>query len=332
MTIQEMKKRKTELGYTNEQIAELSGVPLGTVQKVFGGTTASPRYDTIQKLERILRPEFLRPLELQRTPAPSAAADHSAGAVPDRSADRSADVLMETPAAYSVVQHQSTWHAKEPGDGDGISGSSSLSSGSSFREAAAPYGGKRQGNYTAADYYALPGHRRTELIDGAFFVMEAPSVPHQLLLSILSCELRSYVKMSGGSCAVLSAPCAVQLNRDDRTVVEPDVMVVCDRGRLNRRGCFGAPDFIIEVLSPQTKRKDMTIKTEKYSAAGVREYWLVDPDSRRILVYDFEHNAFPRIYGFDSKIPVAIWEGALEIDFASISAEIACFYEEEDKK
>ena len=123
------------------------------------------------------------------------------------------------------------------------------------------------------------------------------------------------------------APVDVQLNCDNRTMVEPDVIVVCNRDKIIRRCVYGAPDFIVEVLSPSTKKKDLTIKLNKYTEAGVKEYWLVDPDAKRVMVYRFEEDVVLNIYGFDSKVPVGIFDGKCEIDFAELYKQIAFLYE-----
>ena len=116
---------------------------------------------------------------------------------------------------------------------------------------------------------------------------------------------------------------AVQFCRADqldanKTIVEPDVMIVCDRDKLYKNRIYGAPDFILEVLSKSTRRRDMVIKLQKYANAGVKEYWMVDIEGRRVFVYIFDEENYPVIYGFDSKVPVYIWGGQCEIDFSEV--------------
>ncbi len=258
MTVAEMKRKKQELGYTNEMIAELSGVPLGTVQKIFAGVTDSPRYDTLQALEKAFR-------------------------------DNLPDMLKEP-----VLGYQS----------------------------------KRQREYTLRDYYELPEECRVELIDGKFYDMAAPSTIHQALSLAIGQKISGYIMGKKGKCVPFTAPVDVQLDCDDRTMVQPDVLVVCDRSKIIRRCVYGAPDFIIEILSASTRKKDMTLKLTKYAEAGVCEYWLVDPDKRKIIVYDLENEEIPAIYGFDAKVPVGIFDGECEIDFAEIYEYISFLYEE----
>ena len=116
---------------------------------------------------------------------------------------------------------------------------------------------------------------------------------------------------------MIPSPVDVQLDCDEKTMVQPDVVVVlCDRSKVIRRCIYGAPDLVVrDTLSPSTRQKDVTIKLNKYIAAGVREYWIIDPDQCQVLVYDFSAAIYPVIYGFDAKIPVAIWDGDCVIDF-----------------
>lgn len=257
MTIQEMKERKRELGYTYAQISALSGVPLGTVQKIFNGSTSSPRYDTLRALEQVLR------------------------------------------------------GSSEP----------------LIREASTPYMAKEQGEYTLEDYYKLPDDPRMELIDGVLYDMTAPTSGHQLIIGFIYAQLFNHVATHKGSCLPMVSPVDVQLDCDDKTMVEPDLLIVCDRDKVIDRCVYGAPDFIIEVLSRSTKKKDAVIKLNKYLNAGVREYWMIDPMKKKVIVYDFEHDEYPVLYGFDAKVPVQIWDGECVIDFQELYEHIRFLYE-----
>ena len=144
---------------------------------------------------------------------------------------------------------------------------------------------------------------------------------------ILYLLFAQFVQGQKGPCKVIVSPFDVQLDRDDRTMVEPDLMVICDRDKIQMRCCYGAPDMVIEIVSPSSRRKDLILKTQKYMDAGVREYWVIDPDNRQILVYDFAHERYPVIYGFGDTVPVGIWDGRLEVDFNLVSEEIAYLYE-----
>ena len=119
-----------------------------------------------------------------------------------------------------------------------------------------------------------------------------------------------------GTCEVNLAPFAVFLDENDKTYVEPDISVVCDENKLDDKGCNGAPDWIIEIVSPGSRRMDYGIKLFKYRSAGVREYWIVDPEKQRIIVYDLEHDDVEE-YTFEDKIKVRIYD-ELWIDFKNL--------------
>ncbi len=251
MTIQEMNERKKELGYSYEKIAELSGVPVGTVQKVLGGITKTPRYDTLYALEKVLSP-------------------------------------------YQSLM---------------------------VRESVAVYGEKKQGEYTVEDYFALPDERRVELIDGVIYDMTSPNLIHQTISAEIFARIREFIRKKKGKCLPGVAPWDVQLDCDNKTMVQPDVYVICDKSKVVDGRLFGAPDFIAEILSPSTAKKDTGIKAAKYAAAGVREYWIVDSRRERIIVYILNEEGYYDIslYTFEDEIPVFIFHNECKIDFKEIS-------------
>ncbi len=161
--------------------------------------------------------------------------------------------------------------------------------------------------YTIDDIYALPEGQRAELIDGQMYMMAPPKRIHQKLITELVSLIHRHIKSHDGSCEIYPAPFAVFLNKDSQNYVEPDISVVCDKTKLDDNGCHGAPDWIIEIISPSTSRMDYGIKLFKYRTAGVREYWIVNPSTRTVNVYDFEHDAGTTQYTFDDEIPVCIY-------------------------
>ncbi len=171
--------------------------------------------------------------------------------------------------------------------------------------------------YTIDDIYALPEGQRAELIDGKIYMMAPPNTIHQNLVSGFTITIGSHIKSKGGSCKVIPAPFAVFLNKDDRNYVEPDISVVCDKNKLDDRGCNGAPDWVIEVVSPSTSRVDYGVKLFKYRSAGVREYWIVNPMKKTVTVFDMEKEEKSNQYDFDDTIPSCIYED-LKINITSL--------------
>ena len=166
----------------------------------------------------------------------------------------------------------------------------------------------KSNNYTIEDIYALPDGQRAELIEGQIYDMAPPCYLHQKLVMELSATIRDYIKFHGGSCEVLPAPFAVFLNQDDHNYVEPDISVICDPNRINDRGYNGAPDFIIEIVSPSSQRMDYLTKLFKYRTAGVREYWIVNPMKETVQTYLFGDIEDFNQYSFDDEIPVGIYD------------------------
>ena len=131
--------------------------------------------------------------------------------------------------------------------------------------------------YTIDDIYALPDGERAELIDGQIYMMAPPNTRHQVIVGELYATIRNYIKSKSGSCKPYVSPFAVFLNEDNKNYVEPDLTVVCSPDKVDEKGCHGAPDWVIEVVSPATQSKDYGIKLFKYRMAGVREYWIINP-------------------------------------------------------
>ena len=171
--------------------------------------------------------------------------------------------------------------------------------------------------YTSKDYWNLPEDRRAELIDGQLYDMAPPSRVHQKLISQFTLALGQYIRDHHGTCEVYPAPFAVNIDAKDKDWVEPDISVICDLSKLNDRGCSGAPDLVIEIVSPSSRRMDYSTKNALYSEADVREYWIVDPEKERTTVYHYEEDAAPTIYAFSQAIPVGIFEG-LSINIAEL--------------
>lgn len=260
MTIEEMKKYKRIKGYTNAQVADLSGVPLGTVQKIFAGKTTTPRYATLLALESVFK---------------------------DMEENR--DALREA-LIYTA-------HAK-------------------------------QGEYTIEDYYALPQEHRAELIDGVLYDMSSPTFVHQQIAGEVYLQISNFIRGNKGQCLPVISPIDVRLDCDNKTMVQPDVLILCDRSKIQKWGIMGAPDFVLEVLSLSSKRKDCIKKLDKYMEAGVREYWMIDPHQKKLIIYWFEKEVYPVICGLDGEVDVGIYQGQLKINLRAVRDIIAAYPDE----
>jgi len=183
-------------------------------------------------------------------------------------------------------------------------------------------GKKRQGEYTLEDYHNMPEDRRAELIDGVIYDMASPSPLHQMIAGMVYARILAFIEKNKGDCIPFIAPADVQLDCDDRTMVQPDVFILCKQDRLRRFGICGAPDFVLEILSGSTRKKDMTVKLTKYMEAGVKEYWVIDPEKRLLIVYIGEEEGIPRLYPLQGDVGMNLYDGNLRIDLNEINGLI----------
>lgn len=171
---------------------------------------------------------------------------------------------------------------------------------------------------TMEQYEAMPEEKRAEVFDGIIYDMASPSQIHQTLSMELSNILYNYIKNKKGACQVFSAPFDVKLSDNPLTIVQPDIMVICDKDKLDEKRCNGAPDFIIEIVSSGNPADDYIRKLYYYKNYGVREYWIVDPRRKTITVNYFEENMLNIQYSFEATIKVNIYDD-LFINFAEIA-------------
>lgn len=311
MTIEQMRKYKRELGYTNEMIAEKSGVPLGTVQKVFSGATKAPRRGTLEAISRVLTEEKAelgydnRGFAIQST-------EKNTGSV---------RIVSEPMAVYGRKKEDTV--SEEHSRLSGLAGRyrQTLSGFRRERE-----GEHTEGEYTKEDYYALPDEWRAELIDGTFYDMASPGKLHQGVLLGISVQLDQCMEGNRDTCFLYLAPCDVELGEDGRTVVQPDLYIHCDRDKETNEPHHGAPDFILEVMSPSNPQHDLWTKQGLYKRHGVREYWIVDPVGKKVLVFDFENALLPTSYTFDETVPVLISQGKCHVDFTKVYERVKHLY------
>ena len=180
--------------------------------------------------------------------------------------------------------------------------------------------------YTYYDYLNFPNDEFVEIIDGKIFAMSpAPSRIHQELIMEISAELRNYIKSNKEQCKVYPAPFDVVLinenenENDSKNIVQPDISVICDKNKLNDKGCFGSPDMIVKIVSKFNPGNDYVKKLYLYEKYKVKEYWIVNPMKKNILVYTLTESGYnqPDLYTFNDKIKVNIFNN-LEIDFNGI--------------
>ena len=167
--------------------------------------------------------------------------------------------------------------------------------------------------FVYSDYASWDDENRYELIDGRAYMMSAPSVTHQRVLGELHRQFANF--LVGKTCEVFLAPFDVCLNAkgdDDDTVVQPDIVVICDQSKLDRKRCNGAPDMVIEIVSPSSSRHDRMTKLNKYLQTGVREYWIADPDDNGVVVYILENGKYvATAYEGVASIPVTVLDGCI---------------------
>ncbi|MCI9174704.1 MAG: Uma2 family endonuclease [Lachnospiraceae bacterium] len=162
--------------------------------------------------------------------------------------------------------------------------------------------------HTIEDIYTLPDGIRAELIEGRIYYMAPPNTRHQKIVSDLHYQIKDFIRKNNGECEVFPAPFAVFLNKDDTNYVEPDLTIICDENKITDKGCNGAPDWVIEIVSPSSRAMDYFTKLFKYRASGVREYWIVDPIKEMVMAYRFEKETMEQ-YSFGEDVPAGIYEG-----------------------
>jgi Uma2 family endonuclease len=163
--------------------------------------------------------------------------------------------------------------------------------------------------FTYADYLGWEGPERYEIINGEAFMMASPTVEHQAIVVEILAQLAAFLR--GKPCQVLTAPLDVRLfpeeDRSDDTVVQPDILVVCDKSKLSKGSVDGPPDLVIEILSPSNTQKQMFLKFESYLNAGVREYWVLDPEEKKVQVHVLREGRYiSSVYKKDAAVPVSV--------------------------
>jgi Uma2 family endonuclease len=190
-------------------------------------------------------------------------------------------------------------------------------------------------HWTYADYLTWPVDERWEIIDGTAYpwhgthaMSPGPATHHQSVSFEIARQFGNYLK--GKKCRAFAAPLDVCFSEREgltdekiETVVQPDLMVVCDTSKLGEKGCSGAPDLVIEITSPSTGSKDLTLKFDLYQRHGVKEYWIIQPAEQTVMVFKIAEDGLygkPERYGGDDKVSVPLL-GDLVIDLKEVFAE-----------
>ncbi len=250
MNISDLRQLKKEAAMTNAEIAELSGIPFSTVNKIFSGATENPRYATLLAIEEVLTKKQKLPFtydEFRQEPC----------------------LVRETASSYCYTA--------------------------------------RKYDYTDID--ALSEGTHAELIDGKLYLLATPNRIHQYLVGELYFSFKVHIRANKGNCHVYISPFAVRLFADDSTHVEPDLVVICDKNKLTEKGCNGAPDIAVEIISPSNAKHDYITKLAKYQKAGVREYWIINPETSKTLVMNFENSENTGEYDFEETVTSGVLEG-----------------------
>lgn len=262
MTREELIRRKKGKALTVKELSRLSGVPVGTINKIITGETEKPRPDTMKALEAVLLPKY----------------------------------------DWSISASE---RLAEPGS-DGLS--------------------FRQNEYTVYDLEHLPSGMRAELTDGRLYIMEAPSICHQKAAEFIRDRVESHIREKGGKCLTVLSP-GVREEENEKDFFIPDFAVVCDPGKVKGAYIVGAPDFILEVVSPSSARRDKLTKADRYERMGVREYWILDTLHRQLITYDYQGEVTLRVQGLSGKTGLSLFGGRPEIDLDELRKIIEMFSE-----
>ena len=281
MTREEIIELKEKRGYSVAQLSQYSGVPEGTIRKIITGESKNPRVATLNAIEKVL--------------------------IGDENVYTGKSYQYDSQASVSFVCE---------GEAEYNAGSTALNHMQGQQSTVSKV--KKQGEYTVEDYMALPDGDRKELIDGVFYDMATPLFIHQEVVGYMFFEIKSFINANKGKCRVVVAPSAVQLDCDNKTMVEPDIYIVCNPDKVKKFGNYGAPDFVLEVLSDSTRNKDLKIKSFKYMNAGVREIWYIDLKTRTLITYYEGDDYLPAVHQLEGTLGLAIYDGRLEINLAEL--------------
>lgn len=290
MTLEEIRKRKWELHLTNEELAQQSGVPLSTVRKVLGGSTASPRYGTLKALEDALfAGEAAKEDHKPSRPFSPDVPEDSLKSAPE-SGERSSQEKSES----SRPKDASSQNSPDPENPEDPV----------FRE--------KEPQSPPEDLSGDLSHLPSDL----------HSLRRQILSGDLYAALKCHVRAHSLPYSVIPAPARIQISpSDEKTILVPDLSVLRQPVSLKEGRILGSPDLVIEILSPRNWRSVLNRRAILYERSGVREFWAVSPDQEAVTVMDFDRDSY-RIYRFEDTVPVGILP-PLGIDFREIRKDLS---------
>ncbi len=295
MTVEELKARKKKLKLTTKELAYRADLPVGTVSKIFTGETKNPSFLTIEKLDAALEKEE----KLARLQAYEAAMTQYFKEHPEDAGNQ-----KKFEAIYRSRLHlnnEPICYAKPMDDDLEIRDNLAL----------------QLRPMIASDLTDLGEKKAYQLIDGQLIVAEMAGVSHQRMVRHIGRQIDQFISDNGGGCEVFDVGVNVYLDADEFTLVIPDIAVVCNPSVINDKGVWGAPDWIIEVVSASTRKIDYHKKLHKYMDSGVREYWIVDIDRQMVTVCVNGEPMQVIIYGFNQGVPVTIYDKKLIIKVES---------------
>ncbi len=293
MDVKELKERKKALRLTTAQLACLAELPVSTVSKIMTGETKKPSYITIEKIDKALaREEMLARVRVYVDELLAYVREHPGEQVDQIGFEkeyRKRHNLNNAPLPYAITMAH----------GERFDGSLALSG---------------DGRVTSRILSDIGEDRRIELIDGHLIINEMPGLAHQMMVQNLGKIIDRFIDENNGKCLLFSVGVNVRLDEDDYTVVIPDITVLCDKSKLEEKGIAGAPDWVIEVVSPSTRGLDYKTKMHKYMNAGVREYWIIDLEKEKVVTYIEGEPMMVYVYEFSDEVPVYIYDGKLKIN------------------
>lgn len=305
MDVKELKERKKALKLTTIELAKKAGLPYGTVSKIMTGETQNPTMATLELLDNALSHE-------EMVARVSAYKEELLAYIQKHLDEKIDQIKFEKEyRAEHNLDDAPIPYAKPRKDGGSISSSNGN---------LALFGDKRVTEEILAQFGE---DRNVELIDGHIIVNEAPGMDHQMVVQNLGYVIHDFIRANKGKCVLYSVGVNVRLDEDDYTVVIPDIVVLCDKSRMNRKCIIGAPDWVIEVTSPSTRDNDYDLKMHKYMHAGVREYWVIDLEREKIVTFIEGQPMETHIYGFEDEVPVYIYEAKLKIKLTDIGIDFA---------